>query len=174
METAKKQTYSIPLIKDYPNLEELEEAHNKLYQELISHGYYVTLEWHDVETHDFLMVVKFDTMAEVNNAAAKGTTPYELLALYGDPEMVATAFPEKENALYGDLSGAPEFFNEDALINLAVLLNKKYSDQIDKRTKEIADEKAKAEKQAALDRLAAEKAQDPAPKEVEKESGGQE
>lgn len=174
METAKKPTYSIPQTKDYSNLEELEEAHAKLYHELVAHGYYVTLEWHDVENHDFLMVTKFDSMAEVNNAAAKGTTPYELLALYGDPEMVATAFPEKENAVYGDVSGAPEFFNEESLVNLAVLLNKKYQAQIDKRTQELADEKAKAEKQAALDRLAAEKAQEPTPKEVEASSGGQE
>lgn len=158
META-KNSYSIPTTKDYPDLEKLEEAHSKLYKDLQEHGYYVTLEWHDVEAHDFLVVVKFDKMADVNGAAAKGTTPYELLALYGDPEMVKTAFPEKEGAHYGDMSGAPEFFNEDALVNLAVLLNKKYQAQIDKRTQELADEKAQKEKQAALDRMLNEKSQ---------------
>ena len=174
METTKKPTYSIPKIEDYPNLEKLEEAHSKLYKELVEDGYYITLEWHDVEAHDFLMVTKFDKQTKVNEAAAKGTTPYELLALYGDPEMVATAFPEKENALYGDMTGAPEFFNEEALVNLAVLLNGKYSAQIEKRTQELAEEKAKAEKQAALDRLVKEKGESPSNEVEPTESGGQE
>lgn len=159
METAKKPTYSIPKTEDYSDLEKLEEAHDKLYAELVQNGYYVTLEWHDVESHDFLMVTKFDKQEDVNGAAAKGTTPYELLALYGDPEMVKTAFPERQGAMYGDISGAPEFFNEESLVNLAVLLNKKYQAQIDKRTQELADEKARAEKQAALERLVKEKSE---------------
>lgn len=149
------KTFSIPNSEGL-SLEELEKAHSKLYFELKEAGYYVTLNWHDPDKHDFLMVVKFDDAFKMNAAAAKGVTPYDLIALYGDPQMVAKAFPERDGALYGDCSGAPEMFNEDMLIELAGVLNKKYGDALAKREaekaakeKETASEKEEASKEVA-------------------------
>lgn len=147
----KQQVFEIPNSEDL-TLEQLEAAHAKLYFELKAAGYYVVLNWHDPEKHDFLMVSKFDEAFKVNAAAAKGVTPYDLIALYGDPETVAKAFPERDGAVYGDCSGAPEMFNEDMLIELAGVLNKKYGDALAKKEAAKAQaeaEKAKAEKVVA-------------------------
>ena len=142
-----KQNFQIPNSEGL-SLEELEAAHAKLYFELQEAGYYITLNWHDPEKHDFLMVTKFDDFYKTNNAAAKGVTPYDLIALYGDPETVAKAFPERDGALYGDCSGAPEMFNEDMLIELAGVLNKKYGDALAKReaAKQAENTSSKEEK----------------------------
>lgn len=120
----------------------LREQEGKKYHDLVSKGYIVTLEWHDVEKHDFLVVVDYKKESDVNGAAAKGITPYELIDLYGGPEEVLQQFPGKDPSVYGDFTNTPEVLNEYTLEELAKAINAKLARdkaKLDSENKEKED-----------------------------------
>lgn len=117
----------------------------KEYFDALQAGYICTLNWHDAEKHDFLIVTKKEKAVDVYAAEAKGQTPYELIQIYGGVDGVQAAFPGDGTQGYGDFTQNPEIINEESLQKLANDLNG-YIEQA-KQAKAIF-EKAKADLEA--------------------------
>lgn len=100
------------------------------------------LKWNDESKRDELLISDVLNEKEVMKARAKGTTPYELIKLYGGIDEVSTAFANK--GVFADVSDVPEMQNDESYGPIMAKLQA----QVDEMKKMIAD-KAAAEAAAA-------------------------
>ena len=91
----------------------LVELSDEKYSET-SKTHFCTLCWDDLDKKGNLVIQSKQPIKEVMAARAKGTTPYELIDLYGSAKGVSEAFPDR-GGQYGDFSDVPEMFNQEAI-----------------------------------------------------------